>query len=364
MKYDLSKIIDLKTVNINELTEAADQDDPSALFMGYYIAEGEFGLIGHHLADSELLEWVKRGYQLRDTLCTARYAISLFNGRGIPRNIPEAKKIFMRVIEDMRGLAQSGSPYAQTLLALALTNGIPGKPRDAEARPLLEAAASQSEPVAQYYLGMIHERGFGVKANMVEAVRWYQLAAEQGHLYSQLQLADLYSRGQGVERDLGFAIQYYTKAARFKNAIACGRLGDLYLDPERSGGADVQRAVKWYLRGAQGDDNGSKLALAGLFIQGVKDEAGDVLVVQDMAAAFRYYAEVATDPVYAAKDPKRHAFADNRKKTMLIGTTRQTDGEGKKWIVFRDGTMALEIKPTGPGFKAKPLRNSYGGPRR
>jgi len=94
------------------------------------------------------------------------------DGKGVPRNLPEAVRNFQLS-------AAAGSALGQNNLGGLYRDGN-GVPRDfAKAVRWFAASASQGNSAGMYNLGLMYELGQGVKADPIEAAMWYDLAAEQ-----------------------------------------------------------------------------------------------------------------------------------------------------------------------------------------
>jgi len=99
-------------------------------------------------------------------------ALLYLDGKGAPRNMPEAVRYFQLS-------AAAGSALGQNNLGGLYRDGN-GVPRDyAKAVRWFAASASQGNSAGMYNLGLMYELGQAVKADPIEAALWYDLAAEQ-----------------------------------------------------------------------------------------------------------------------------------------------------------------------------------------
>src|ERR1700759_1564614 len=99
-------------------------------------------------------------------------ALLYLDGKGVPRNLPEAVRYFQLS-------AAAGSALGQNNLGGLYRDGN-GLPRDfGKAARWFAASASQGNSAGMYNLGLMYELGQGVKTDPVEAAMWYDLAAEQ-----------------------------------------------------------------------------------------------------------------------------------------------------------------------------------------
>lgn len=95
------------------------------------------------------------------------------NGRGVPRNYPEAVRWYLLA-------ARQGYAPAQNRLGVCYYQGL-GTPRNyAAAVSWYRRAAEQGNAAAQDNLGICYYSGRGVAQDFTEAARWYRLSAAQG----------------------------------------------------------------------------------------------------------------------------------------------------------------------------------------
>ena len=115
--------------------------------------------------------WFRRaaeqGYAAAQTDLGAMYA----NGRGVPKNYPEAVKWYRRA-------AEQGNSISQRCLAKLYFQGLGVPANAAEAVKWYSRAAEQGDPESQANLAAAYEKGIAVKQSYAEAVRLYRLAAE------------------------------------------------------------------------------------------------------------------------------------------------------------------------------------------
>jgi len=95
-------------------------------------------------------------------------------GKGVPRNYPEAKKWY-------RLAAESGDADAQNVLGYMYEHGEGGVQSYSEAKRLYVMSANQGHADAHFNLGEMFRKGNGVPKDDKKAVRYYKPAARQGH---------------------------------------------------------------------------------------------------------------------------------------------------------------------------------------
>jgi len=137
-------------------------------------------------------------------------AIRLFEGRGLPKNIPAALIIFKRY-------AEMGNATGQLYYGRAIYEG-KGMPLDqAAGAAWIEKSAQQGLPESQCRMGMFHLGGKGVRQDSVKAVEWLTKAAMMGNSLAQGLLGMCYLQGDGVTVDMIRAYAWFE---------ICGGAGD------------------------------------------------------------------------------------------------------------------------------------------
>jgi uncharacterized protein len=121
-------------------------------------------------------------------------------------------------IAELKQAAKSGSPIAQSALAICYLYGCEVEVNYKEAFRLLSAAADQGASRAVVNLGRMFSEGLGVPKNLREAIRYYQAVAKV-EIRAQLELARIYSRGLGVPADPKAARDYYSSVAKAGNVV-------------------------------------------------------------------------------------------------------------------------------------------------
>ncbi len=105
-------------------------------------------------------------------------------GRGVPQDLPRARKFYEQS-------AEFGFVTAQTNLAVMLLNGEGGDQEPEEAAIWFDRAARGGHPIAQFNLARLYEQGLGLEADTARALGWYALAARSGYQPALNRLADL-----------------------------------------------------------------------------------------------------------------------------------------------------------------------------
>jgi len=120
---------------------------------------------------------------------------------------------FATALRLSRPMADQGDARAQTLVGLIYYNGR-GVPRDdPEATRWFRRAADQGDATAQFYLGVVYFEGRGVPQNYFEGAKWYRRAADQGNAQAQYNLGIMYMNGEGVPQNRVNAHMWFNLAA-------------------------------------------------------------------------------------------------------------------------------------------------------
>lgn len=86
-----------------------------------------------------------------------------------------------------------------------------------------------------------------------KAAACYREAAEQSYDWAQFNLVSLLLDGNGVERDVGLAFDLLTQAAAQGHVKSMTLIGHFH-EHGWQRPRDLQKALQWYRRGAEGDD--------------------------------------------------------------------------------------------------------------
>ncbi len=207
--------------------------------------------------------------------------------------------------QEPASLLSETSASPELLLAIDLYTGVAGRVDDAEARTLLEAAASDDEDVlarmwvarvhsrgrmtfprdedraralasdvlpavrdlaargdveAAFLMGTAYDEGLGTVVDHPEAMRWYRRAAAEGHVLAVHNIGNMYRDGRGVDVDLEAAARWWLRAARAGDVIPALRLGEAY-EHGRGVPLDPMQARFWFGVAA---DKGNAAAAEGL----------------------------------------------------------------------------------------------------
>lgn len=299
-------------------TTASDQDPPTMPRVEKAWQAGDFVYVREglkHLAEQE-----------GTALASYRYGRVLLEGRGGPRNIPEAmrwldKAAAQNQVEAMTLLARihlSGESLASDdsgiqvpelspsraseLLARAAALGgseaqfllgqlyLTGTGVDADRKTAFNwylAAAEQGHTEAQYVLSQAYEAGMGTDADPEAAVLWLRKAAGAGHLPAQFYLALRLEQGTGTPQATGEALQWYRRAAENGLPIAQRELGTHYLRGEIVE-QNTAEGLRWLQAAAEAGESGSMANLGYAYATGMGVEQNDATAAQWYAQASQH----------------------------------------------------------------------------
>jgi TPR repeat protein len=160
---------------LHYLTLAADQGSAFAL--------NQCGLVAQKASDC-----YRRAAALDDPTGQFNYGVMLQNGQGVPRNIPEAVKMF-------RAAADKGNVDAQCNYAILLSGGGRGVPKDLlTAKQYAKFAADANHPTGQCLYAQLL---ILVDGNQTDAIEYFRFAAAQGNQRAIGKLAEM---GIGPEK--------------------------------------------------------------------------------------------------------------------------------------------------------------------
>jgi TPR repeat protein len=282
MHYDLSKLIDLKKLDIDELVRRAndkDNPDPSALFLGAIIVRDGYNITP---VDMELsFDWARRGTDLGHPLCTALY--SAFRSQGVggkktPIHITKAD--IDKILQPLEAQAKADEPYALSLLSVLYHYGLARPSSPDKTLKDMRQAAELGELDAAANLGTFYELGRqGLPVDRQQAIHWFTLAANQGNASAQDRLGTLYMNTPGTETE---GLAWLEKAAEQNRVLSQSLLGHWHLGITSGSKFNYDLAVKWLTRAAGNSHTESTLSLAQLY-------EGRPGVKANPALAYTYY---------------------------------------------------------------------------
>jgi uncharacterized protein len=138
----------------------------------------------------------------------------------------------------------------QMVAAQLLLNAVGGKPDDAQALRLLNAAAAQDHAAAQALLGNLYIQGIGVEKNPATAVSWWVRSAGNCNTWAQDAAAHSYFEGEFVPQDLVRAYHWVSVAAHFEfpeSKRGAAKLGEMLSAEQR---AQAETMTRDFLAGS------------------------------------------------------------------------------------------------------------------
>lgn len=271
IKYDIS--YDAENFDAEECRESAES--------GYDLAQVNLAL--HYFIDGDVMEgtrWLRRAAEQKNALAQALLANCYRNGDGV-------EKDYHKAFDWYRKAAAQGLCMAQSELGCFYEDSLGVKEDLDEAIRLYKLAATQGDALGLFRLGECYMNGWGGDKDEGTAVALYQKAAEQGSGEAKKKL-DAIKSGSLADIVIKYDVPYdsndfdfdkclesarsgYEKAqlslgmrgfekwlfmcAKNGMAAAQSKIGDDY--SIHNGGAECDKAAKWYsLAAAQGDANG------------------------------------------------------------------------------------------------------------
>jgi TPR repeat protein len=346
MRYDLTQVIDPKSIDIDELVALANQPepDPSALFLGSYIAEDGYNrlsAVGYNM----VYDWALHGAKLGDPLCQARYGVLRYSGQWMRASHKEGHIYLKNSRAWILEKANEGHPYAQTISGLMYGRGWNVPLNLSLAHEWLQKAGNREqlgEPCAQFHLGECYEFERGVSKDFQRAAEWYGKPAEMGHIRAQTNLGFLIVGNPETDDE---ARDWWMKAAQQEWVVAQHYLGDWYEGKIRNTSPNYPLAFAWYKRAADQNYPDSVLKLAGYYENGHGTE-------QNMAEALSLYLYLLSrdgNVVDTAQlKRKDRQFVEQRIRVLKLKAKSIVNPEtkGKGWE-FADGSVAWEA-PAAP----------------
>jgi TPR repeat protein len=160
-----------------------------------------------------------------------------------------------------QGGDKAGCPFCQSAVAVS----------DRERVRRVRAHADSGKPWALTMLGDFHKNGIGTRRNPAFAVECYRKAAEMGYTTGQQYLGECYLFGIGTERDVDEAAAWFERAAAAGYPSALHALGSIVggsSGPSSSVPIDHEREFQLFTRAAEQDYPPSQEVLAQLYEDG------------------------------------------------------------------------------------------------
>lgn len=117
--------------------------------------------------------------------------------------------------------AYAGDANAQSILAIALSEGMFGLKKDTEAAlTFYRKAAFQGDRGSLAFIADYYREGLNVGQDDSLAVHYLQRAASLDNVYALRELGRFYALGRGIERDLDKALENLNRAADYGDGLA------------------------------------------------------------------------------------------------------------------------------------------------
>lgn len=187
-------------------------------------------------------------------------------GLGTEQDYGKAAEWFARAV-------RQNHKYAQYSLAGLYYRGQGVEQDYRQARNLYRCSAEQENSYASYELAKMYRDGIGTEPNGQQAATYFEwtfqgfLALEKKSHDDKLQyrLGQMFYTGTGTEKEETKAVEFWQKAARLGNANAQYALASHWL---KTGTGDLQQALEWIQKAAEGENTAAMYSLGKLYLEG------------------------------------------------------------------------------------------------
>lgn len=166
--------------------------------------------------------------------------------------------------------------------------------KHAEAHALVRRAAGKGSVKGQHQLGILHLNGIGVEKDPVKARQLFSNAADRGSPDAMFMMAKLLQSGTGGIQNQESSVTMLKKAADAGQPVACRSMAEAYFTGQLFGKKDLDEALDWFRKAAQGNDLRSQLALANILVQYIGKNMGEEGNDKKAYEAFKW-AEIAAN---------------------------------------------------------------------
>lgn len=187
-------------------------------------------LLGNY---EEAFKWTLLGADLGDLTAITNLAIMYKKGQGTPCNIPEAIKLYKRLIE----LGKIDEGYNGIVVSYLSTNDESQNDKEKAYQYALEGSRiiMENNPDPQihdscdtvYNLALMYYHGMYVEKNNTEAIKYFEYCSKCGEDEATLNLACIYIYDEGY-KNIPFAIELLKKSIAQGSTDAYFLLGYLY----------------------------------------------------------------------------------------------------------------------------------------
>lgn len=181
-------------------------------------------------------EWYRLAAGRGDPRATFALAMLKIDGKGVPRDPAEARKL-------LESSAESVPAAAYSLGVLLLQENKPDS--DRRAFTLFRSAAEDNDPDAEYALAILFRDGRGVGRDIAQAAVWMGRAARDRNISAQVEFGVMLFNGEGVRKDEAAGAKMFLAAAEQGNPIAQNRLARVYA-AGRGLPKNLVQAAKWH----------------------------------------------------------------------------------------------------------------------
>lgn len=175
------------------------------------------------------------------------------NGWGVAVDSIKSIKYYKQSLTQVKDLANKEDIEAMHLYGLILVDSSLEMVDSIKSFEMIKKAANKGHPIAKDNLAQWYTVGIGTEENCKEALKLYTQGLKINFDRSIYGLGVLYYNGCGeVAQNYGTALKYFKLAAKQNNILAQNAIGKIY-HYGKGIGKDLDEALIWYIRAADGD---------------------------------------------------------------------------------------------------------------
>ena len=194
----------------------------------YYLGEFKYNGLG-------TVKDLRKGWQYTNSalkrgfgMANWRIASCYERGQGVSKNQKMAAAYYLKSVEPIRKLADSGDPEGLANLGGMYSSGNGLPKNEILGLEYYLKSANKGYAFVQQNLASMYRYGSGTAINLPEAVKWYSTSASLGHPGSQFELGKMYLYAEGVNQNTQTGLDLIQKAANQNYSEALNYLGYLY----------------------------------------------------------------------------------------------------------------------------------------
>lgn len=220
---------------------------------------------------------------------------NLYNdGRGVRQDYKKALDLYLKS-------AKKGNPLAMFHAGIIYYKGHQNsRNNEMEAAEWIEKSAKAGHLPAIIKMGHFSRKGIGVEPDNIKAMEWYKKAAQAGSEKGDYWVGRSHLMNYSSPKELDLAIASLEKAAQKRHFFkAYFYLAEAY---RKQGSEQINNAISWYEKAAEGNYLPAQIALGNLYEQGQE-------IKQDHKEAFKWYEKASKRLESPARQMKDQYFA-------------------------------------------------------